>query len=90
MFWFSVNWTFSRFEINYLERREVHEKKQEEAPQLHPRREGHHFETTSIRRGLPFLSGLIICSFFATLGKLTSFFNFRNGLLTNDIFPDKL
>jgi HEPN domain-containing protein/predicted nucleotidyltransferase len=51
LFWFSVNWTFSRFEINYLERRKVHEKKQEEAPQLHPRREGHHLETTSVRRG---------------------------------------
>jgi hypothetical protein len=23
MFWLSVNWTFSRFEINYLERRKV-------------------------------------------------------------------
>jgi hypothetical protein len=30
LFWFSVNWTFGRFEINYLERREVYGKDQKE------------------------------------------------------------
>jgi len=40
LFWFSVNWTFSRFEVNYLERRKVHAKDQKETSQLHTRREG--------------------------------------------------
>ena len=43
LFWLSVNWTFSRFEIHYLERRKVHAK---EATQLHTRGEGRHTQTS--------------------------------------------
>jgi hypothetical protein len=60
VFWFSVNWTFSRFEINYLKRRKVHENDQKEASQLHSRREGYYPETSFIGRnsGLQPLRGI--------------------------------
>src|SRR3990172_7322387 len=48
VFWLSVNWTFSRFEINYLERRKVHAKK---ASQLHTRGEGCYPQASPGRAG---------------------------------------
>src|SRR3990172_7012525 len=48
LFWLSVNWTFSRFEINYLERRKVHAKK---ASQLHTRGEGCYPQASPGRAG---------------------------------------
>ncbi len=48
VFWLTVNWTFSRFEIHYLERRKVHAK---EATQLHARGEGRHTQASPGRTG---------------------------------------
>jgi len=47
-FWLSVNRTFRRFEINYLERRKVHAKT---ASQLHTRGVGCHPQASSDRTG---------------------------------------